>query len=88
MVNTLYKSKAKLSCIFNKFFSSSFKMFILLFSMYIFGGFSGNIHSNSNLTNRNDLWEYKFTMGQWQSIDLQVEKNIFVIPKFLVIPQS
>jgi len=40
-------------------------------SMYIFGGFSGNIHSNSNLTNRNDLWEYKFTMGQWQSIDLQ-----------------
>jgi hypothetical protein len=41
--------------------------------MYIFGGFSGNIHSNSNLTNRNDLWEYKFTMGQWQSIDLQVE---------------
>jgi hypothetical protein len=32
-------------------------------SMYIFGGFSGDIHSNSNLTNRNDLWEYKFTTG-------------------------
>jgi len=37
-------------------------------SMYIFGGFSGDIHSNSNLTNRNDLWEYKFTMGQWQLV--------------------
>jgi hypothetical protein len=33
-------------------------------SMYIFGGFSGDIHSNSNLTNRNDLWEYKFTTGR------------------------
>ena len=33
-------------------------------SMYIFGGFSGDIHSNSNLTNRNDLWEYKFTTGK------------------------
>ena len=36
--------------------------------MYVFGGFSGDIHSNSNLTNRNDLWEYKFSMGQWQLV--------------------
>jgi hypothetical protein len=36
-------------------------------SMYIFGGFSGDIHSNSNLTNRNDLWEYKFTTGSRQN---------------------
>ncbi len=50
-----------------------------LISMYIFGGFSGNIHSNSNLTNRNDLWEYKFTMGQWQSIDLQVFSYLFIL---------
>lgn len=33
--------------------------------MYIFGGYTGDIHSNSNLTNRNDLWEYKFATGQW-----------------------
>ena len=34
-------------------------------SMFIFGGYTGDIHSNSNLTNRNDLWEYKFGAGQW-----------------------
>jgi len=34
-------------------------------SMLIFGGYTGDIHSNSNLTNRNDLWEYKFATGQW-----------------------
>ena len=34
-------------------------------SMFIFGGYTGDIHSNSNLTNRNDLWEYKFSTGQW-----------------------
>lgn len=34
-------------------------------SMFIFGGYTGDIHSNSNLTNRNDLWEYKFGNGQW-----------------------
>ena len=33
--------------------------------MFIFGGYTGDIHSNSNLTNRNDLWEYKFGAGQW-----------------------
>jgi len=34
-------------------------------SMYIFGGYTGDIHSNSNLRNQNDLWEYKFATGQW-----------------------
>ena len=34
-------------------------------SMYVFGGYTGDIHSNSNLTNRNDLWEYKFDTTQW-----------------------
>ncbi|RWS21527.1 leucine-zipper-like transcriptional regulator 1, partial [Leptotrombidium deliense] len=34
-------------------------------SMFIFGGYTGDIHSNVNLTNRNDLFEYKFMNGQW-----------------------
>ncbi|XP_023228319.1 leucine-zipper-like transcriptional regulator 1 [Centruroides sculpturatus] len=34
-------------------------------SMFVFGGYTGDIHSNSNLTNKNDLFEYKFTSGQW-----------------------
>jgi N-acetylneuraminic acid mutarotase len=34
-------------------------------SMFIFGGYTGDIHSNSNLTNKNDLFEYKFQNGQW-----------------------
>lgn len=34
-------------------------------SMFIFGGYTGDLHSNSNLANRNDLWEYKFGNGQW-----------------------
>lgn len=34
-------------------------------SMYVFGGYTGDIHSNSNLTNKNDLHEYKFLTGQW-----------------------
>lgn len=29
------------------------------------GGYTGDIHSNSNLTNKNDLHEYKFGSGQW-----------------------
>ncbi len=33
--------------------------------MFVFGGYTGDIHSNSNLTNRNDLWEYNFATGQW-----------------------
>lgn len=34
-------------------------------SMFVFGGYTGDIHSNSNLTNKNDLFEYKFLTGQW-----------------------
>lgn len=34
-------------------------------SMFIFGGYTGDIWSNSNLTNKNDLLEYKFQNGQW-----------------------
>ncbi|KAK3599084.1 hypothetical protein CHS0354_024412 [Potamilus streckersoni] len=34
-------------------------------SMFVFGGYTGDIHSNSNLTNKNDLFEYTFATGQW-----------------------
>ncbi|KAH8339575.1 hypothetical protein KR074_011814 [Drosophila pseudoananassae] len=34
-------------------------------SMFIFGGYTGDIHSNSNLTNKNDLFEYKFQSAMW-----------------------
>lgn len=34
-------------------------------SMFIFGGYTGDIYSNSNLTNKNDLFEYKFQSAQW-----------------------
>lgn len=33
--------------------------------MFIFGGYTGELQSNSNLTNKNDLFEYKFQNGQW-----------------------
>ena len=35
-------------------------------SMFIFGGYTtGDINSNSNLRNKNDLYEYNFTTSQW-----------------------
>lgn len=34
-------------------------------SMFIFGGYTGDINSNSNLRNENDLYEYRFTSSQW-----------------------
>lgn len=34
-------------------------------SMFIFGGYTGELQSNSNLTNKNDLFEYKLQNGQW-----------------------
>ncbi len=34
-------------------------------SMFIFGGYTGDIYSNSNLRNKNDLYEYCFTTSQW-----------------------
>lgn len=33
--------------------------------LFIFGGYTGDIHSNSNLTNKNDLFEYKFQSAHW-----------------------
>lgn len=32
---------------------------------FIIGGYTGDIHSKSNLTNKNDLFEYRFAKGQW-----------------------
>ena len=37
------------------------ELILLLYS----GGYTGDLHSNSNLTNKNDLFEYKFATGQW-----------------------
>lgn len=34
-------------------------------SMFVFGGYTGDIYSNSNLRNKNDLFEYRFTTSQW-----------------------
>lgn len=34
-------------------------------SMFVFGGYTGDIHSNSNLSNKNDLFEYRFHTAQW-----------------------
>ena len=34
-------------------------------SMFVFGGYTGDIYSNSNLRNKNDLHQYKFTTSQW-----------------------
>ena len=35
------------------------------------GGYTGDIHSNSNLTNKNDLFEYKFATGQWVQLKFE-----------------
>ncbi|XP_065663957.1 leucine-zipper-like transcriptional regulator 1 isoform X3 [Hydra vulgaris] len=43
-------------------------------SMFVFGGYTGDIYSNSNLRNKNDLFEYRFNTGQW--IEWQVNGNI------------
>ena len=36
----------------------------------MFGGYTGDLHSNSNLRNKNDLWEYKFDgfTTQWVEV--------------------
>ncbi|RNA42331.1 leucine-zipper-like transcriptional regulator 1 [Brachionus plicatilis] len=34
-------------------------------SMFVFGGYTGDLNSNSNLCNKNDLYEYKFSTGNW-----------------------
>lgn len=38
---------------------------VFMDSMFVFGGYTGDIYSNSNLRNKNDLYEYKFTTSQW-----------------------
>ncbi len=38
---------------------------VFMDSMFVFGGYTGDIYSNSNLRNKNDLFEYKFTTSQW-----------------------
>lgn len=39
---------------------------LLRLTLYVSGGYTGDIHSNSNLTNKNDLHEYKLCgSGQW-----------------------
>lgn len=48
-------------------------------SMYIFGGYTGDIHSNSNLTNRNDLFEYNFASGQWCQV--KYEGKLCPVPR-------
>jgi N-acetylneuraminic acid mutarotase len=34
-------------------------------SMFVFGGYTGDLNSNSNLCNKNDLYEYRFGTGNW-----------------------
>ena len=34
-------------------------------SMFVFGGYTGDLNSNSNLSNKNDLYEYRFGSGTW-----------------------
>lgn len=48
-------------------------------SMFIFGGYTGDIFSNSNLTNKNDLFEYKFQNGQW--IEWKYVGTKFPVPR-------
>ena len=49
-----------------RFFQSSG---ILNFSMLMFD--EGDLYSNSNLQNKNDLFEYKFSTGQWSEWRLE-----------------
>ena len=34
-------------------------------SMFVFGGYTGDVNSNLNLRNSNELFEYKFNTSQW-----------------------
>jgi hypothetical protein len=36
-------------------------------SMFVFGGYTGNLNSNTNLCNKNDLNEYKISSGTWNT---------------------
>lgn len=48
----------------HSFFFSFVKGDICL-DVFFSGGYTGDIYSNSNLKNKNDLFEYKFATGQW-----------------------
>lgn len=55
----------------NYLYDSLYVFFLFLFHTHITclkrfsGGYTGDIYSNSNLKNKNDLFEYKFATGQW-----------------------
>lgn len=55
----------------NYLYDSLYVFFLFLFYTHITclkhfsGGYTGDIYSNSNLKNKNDLFEYKFATGQW-----------------------
>lgn len=55
----------------NYLYDCLYVFFLFLFHTHITclkhfsGGYTGDIYSNSNLKNKNDLFEYKFATGQW-----------------------
>ena len=54
-------------------------------SVVFTGGYTGDIHSNSNLTNKNDLFEYKFATGQW--VEWKFEgRSVIVCFSFCIVP--
>ena len=49
---------------------------VFMDSMFVFGGYTGDIYSNSNLRNKNDLFEYKFTTSQWINWEERITGNL------------
>uniref|UniRef100_A0A4X2M3P4 Leucine zipper like post translational regulator 1 n=1 Tax=Vombatus ursinus TaxID=29139 RepID=A0A4X2M3P4_VOMUR len=47
-------------------------------SMFVFGGYTGDIYSNSNLKNKNDLFEYKFATGQWAEWKIEGRDKLWI----------
>ncbi|XP_048006834.1 leucine-zipper-like transcriptional regulator 1 [Leguminivora glycinivorella] len=45
-------------------------------SMFVFGGYTGDILANSNLTNKNDLFEFKFSSAQWVQWKFQGQEPV------------
>lgn len=50
---------------------------------HISGGYTGDIYSNSNLKNKNDLFEYKFATGQWT--EWKVEGRYCIYALFIFV---
>lgn len=50
---------------------------------YFSGGYTGDIYSNSNLKNKNDLFEYKFATGQWT--EWKVEGRYCICFRFILL---